>query len=768
MKKVKYAAPFILSAIVLAGCQNANTEESANVDELTAQYVSYGDEDFYTVWQDSSFTKIELKGDSAVADGPGGVVIENGTIDIRTSGTYVFEGTLDDGQIVIDAEDKGTVRIVLNGVSITSSSGPVIHVKQSDQTVISLEQGTENRLEDAKEYIVEEGEDEPTAAIYSKDDLSINGSGKLVIQANYKDGITGRDDVIITGGEIEIQAADDGIVGRDLLAIRDAKVKIDAVGDGLKSTNDEDEKKGHIVLQSGTFDIAAGSDGVQSVHDVLVIDGEYTITAGGGSPETVKADEERGGGAMPDGTTPDGTAPEAGRGPMSGLDQAQIQQYIEGTITKEELLESIDESELPDGMTVDEMGAMLDRMAEGGMPQEGKDMEPPTEPQGQFDPAQTPSMDEEKQALPVEGNDAPEGNMPADSSVEEETEDSVSTKGIKAENLVRIEGGTFTIDANDDAVHSNGDVMIGGGALTINTGDDGIHADHEVSISDGTIEIDKSYEGIEGDYITVKDGDISIVAADDGVNISGGSSEFEMFGGGRPDAETQDAETEEGDTANSEEEGLLLIEGGSLYVNADGDGLDSNGNIRMTGGTVVVYGPTNGGNGTLDYDGSFTVEGGTLVAAGSSGMAMGISDTSTQSAVMMTFTNTQAAGTIVNLTSEEGTVLASVAPEKEFQTLVISTAELKQEADYTLSFGGTVEGERKNGLALSAGSMTDEEGSVSFTLPAQVMTYINESGITENSGNGGMMMPGGQPGGGGFRGERKMTEDQDNQQLNKN
>lgn len=759
MKKVKYTAPFILSAIVLAGCQNTNTEESANADELTAQYVSYGDEDFYTVWQDSSFTKVELKGDSAVADGPGGVVIENETINIRTSGTYVLEGTLDDGQIVIDTEDKGTVRLVLNGVSITSSSGPVIHVKQSDQTVISLEQGTENRLEDAKEYIVEEGEDEPTAAIYSKDDLSINGSGKLVIQANYKDGITGRDDVIITGGEIEIQAADDGIVGRDLLAVRDAKVKIDAAGDGIKSTNEEDETKGHIVLQSGTFDIAAGSDGVQSVHDVLVIDGEYTITAGGGSPETVKADGEPGGGAMPDGTAPGG-----GRGPMSGLDPAQIQQYIEGTVTKEELLESIDESELPDGMTIEEMGAMLDRMAEGGMPQEGKDMEPPTEPQGQFDPAQNPSMDEEKQAPPVESNDAPEGNMPADSSVEEETDDSVSTKGIKAENLVRIEGGTFTIDANDDAVHSNGNVMIGGGALAINTGDDGIHADHEVSISDGTIEIDKSYEGIEGDYITVKDGDISIVAADDGVNISGGSSEFEMFGGERPDAET-----EEGDTADSEEEeGLLLIEGGSLYVNADGDGLDSNGNIRMTGGTVVVYGPTNGGNGTLDYDGSFTLEGGTLVAAGSSGMAMGISDTSTQSAVMMTFTDTQAAGTIVNLSSEEGTVLASVAPEKEFQTLVISTAELKQEADYTLSFGGTVEGERKDGLALSAGSMTGEKGSVTFTLPAQVMTYINESGITENSGQGGMMMPGGQPGGGGFRGEKEMTEDQDNQQPNKN
>ncbi len=744
MEKVKFAAMCILSAAVLAACNNNETENGTEIDELVEGYVTYSEADFYTNWQNSNFTKVELKGNSATADGPGGVVIEEGRIEIRTSGTYVLEGSLDEGQIVIDAEDKGTVRLVLNGVSISSSIGSVIHVKQSEQTVVSIEQGTENVLEDADEYIFEEGEDESSAAIFSKDDLSINGTGKLIIQANYKDGITGRDDVIVTGGKIEIHAKDDGIVGRDLLAIRDAELTIDAGGDGVKSSNAENEQKGHVVLQSGSINIAAGSDGIQSERDVLVLGGEYVITAGGGSPETVTANEEFGGGEMPEG------------GPVNGLNRSQIEQYISGAITKDELLESIDESVLPDDMTLEDVESMLDRIEQEGMPQEEQWMkQPPPGEQGDFASSQMPPMEEQNAAPPVNGNNTEENSQSEISSIKGKTDDAVSTKGIKAANLVQIEGGTFTIDANEDAVHSDGNVVIHRGAITIQTGDDGIHADRDVLISDGIIKIDKSYEGIEGVNITVKDGDISVVAADDGININGGSSEF-----GMTDAVRQDAVREEERTAALEEESLLLIEGGYLYVNAEGDGLDSNSDIRMTGGTVVVYGPTNAGNGALDYDGTFTVEGGILIAAGSSGMAMGISDTSTQPAVMMNFTNTQAAGTAVNLSLGEEKILASVAPEKDFQTILISTAELEQEADYTLSFGGNVEGKIKDGLYVEPSMMKDEKGAISVTLPNQIMTYLDTNGITENSGGNGMM-PGAGPGGQGFRGGRSMTENRD-------
>ena len=290
--------------------------------------------------------------------------------------------------------------------------------------------------------------------------------------------------------------------------------------------------------------------------------------------------------------------------------------------------------------------------------------------------------------------------------------------------------------------------------MTISTGDDGIHADADVVITAGTVRIEKSYEGIEGINITIKDGDIYVKASDDGININGGSSDFGQFGFNP----TQTTETEQ---QTKDSESLLLIEGGYVYVNANGDGLDSNSNIKMTGGTVVVYGPTANMNGTLDYDGTFTIEGGTLIAAGSSGMAMGVSDTSTQNALMMTFTNVQEAGTTVNVTAANGDVLATVAPEKAFQTIVISTPDLAQQQSYTLNFGGTVKGEAKNGVYSQASTMTGMIGSVEFTLPAQVMTYVNESGITENSG--GMMMPGG-GGFGGPRGNRGTMTPPSNQQ----
>ena len=173
----------------------------------------------------------------------------------------------------------------------------------------------------------------------------------------------------------------------------------------------------------------------------------------------------------------------------------------------------------------------------------------------------------------------------------------------------------------------------------------------------------------------------------------------------------------------------------------------------------MVYGPTNDGNSSIDYDGTFTVEGGTLIAAGSSGMAMGISDISTQPAIMMTFTEKQPAGTVVSLSSEEEQTIASVAPEKDFQTLLVSMAGLEQDAEYTLSFGGTVEEELEDGVILDAGPMVDEKGAVSFTLPDQIMTYINEGGITENSG----MMPGGGMGGQAFPGGRGMAGNRDDE-----
>jgi len=800
MKKVKYIAPFVLSTVMLGACSNDENQTKSDTDALVEQYVKYSDDDFYSEWQGSNFTKINLNGDSAVADGTGGVVIEDGLIEIRTTGTYVIEGTLDEGQIVVNAEDDGNVRLILNGTSITSSTSAAIYVKQADKTIVSLEEGTENVLTDAKEYVFASEEEEPSGAIFSKDDLTINGEGTLIVNANYNDGIVSRDNFIVTGGNIEIIAEDDGIVGRDLFVMRDANIKVTANGDGVKSSNDENTEKGNIVLHSGSLHVTAGSDGVQSERDVLVVDGQYSITAGGGSPETIAVEEEPNMGGMPGGNMQPAQGMQGGM--MGVLDHTQIQKFMAGDITKEELLSSIDDSQLPDGTTIEDIETMLDQMKSGERPQmgggqNGQNMAPPTGQQGEFDPSQMPGDfnpgempqgGQNQNMIPPTGQqgefdlsqmpeDFDPGKMPQDGQSQNmaspttkgeentttnteattlETE-STSSKGIKAVNVVQIEGGTFSIDSNDDALHSNGNVKVNGGEITINTGNDGIHADADVDITAGKVRIEKSYEGIEGINVTIKDGDIYVKASDDGINTNGGTSDFVQIG-----EQTQTTETTETEQEPNVNESLLLIEGGYVYVNADGDGLDSNDSIKMTGGTVVVYGPTNSGNGTLDYDDKFTVEGGKLIAAGSRGMAMGVSNTSTQNTIMMTFTNVQEAGTTVNITASNGDVLETIAPEKAFQTILISTPDLEQEQSYTFNFGGTVKGDAKNGVYSEASSITGITGSVEFTLPAQVMTYVNESGITENSG--GMMMPGGNGGFGRPRGNNGTVNPQSDQQ----
>ena len=172
-----------------------------------------------------------------------------------------------------------------------------------------------------------------------------------------------------------------------------------------------------------------------------------------------------------------------------------------------------------------------------------------------------------------------------------------SCKGIKAENCVKISGGTIKIKSDDDALHSNVAVDISGGTINLYTKDDGIHGNTSVDISAGKINIEKSYEGIEGTNINIKGGTINIMSSDDALNANATSS-------------------------------YLNISGGVVYFNAGGDGIDSNSNVVMSGGAVLAQGPSNGGNGVIDYDRSFSFKGGLLLVVGASGMNQKPSTTS--------------------------------------------------------------------------------------------------------------------------------------------
>lgn len=326
-------------------------------------------------------------------------------------------------------------------------------------------------------------------------------------------------------------------------------------------------------------------------------------------------------------------------------------------------------------------------------------------------------------------------------------DNSASCKGLKAGKALVISGGSITIDAQDDALHTDGDMTISGGECILSTGDDGAHAELSLTVLDGKITVLTSYEGLEANQITLADGELDITATDDGINANGGSDGFSGgfgggFGGGRggmggsfggrrndtnnqsgdmtppdnnnmtppdnsnmqtppddnapsgnpPTMQGQDAADSTTTDDTTDKQPVLLITGGKITVNADGDGLDSNGNLRVEGGDITVNGPSNGGNGALDIGtengGAGVIAGGTLIALGASNMTENFGSTSTQCAFLVTM-NSFGAGETITITDSQGNVLYTGVTVKSANSVVFSSADLVVGETYTVTIGST-------------------------------------------------------------------------------
>ena len=287
-------------------------------------------------------------------------------------------------------------------------------------------------------------------------------------------------------------------------------------------------------------------------------------------------------------------------------------------------------------------------------------------------------------------------------------DEDLSAKGIKADVSVEISGGEFTIDAGDDAIHSNQDMIIAGGVFDIATGDDGFHADSYLQIDYGVIVISDSYEGIESAVITINDGEISIISSDDGINVASGNdgSGIRPRPGGR-------------DFFSYSSNNYFYMNGGYVFVDALGDGIDINGGVVMTGGTLIINGPTSNRNGALDYDGGFKMTGGYLIAVGSSGMAQAPDSSSTQYSILVNMRTSVQAGTIIHLETSSGEEIFSFTPTKWCQSIVFSSSELEKGTSYVLYLEGSSTGESINGL-ITDGEYTPGSKYTSFTITSTI------------------------------------------------
>lgn len=486
------------------GADDSNKEDSNEDKKSEDEYFS--DRDIDPSYDESEAIKITLNKDSASCDSSS-VDIDGSKITIKKEGIYVLSGSLSDGQIIVDVDDKEKVQLVLNGVDISCSNSACIYVKNADKTFITLAEGTENKLSDTGSAYETDGDEKVDGVVYSKDDITFNGEGSLEISAGYNYGIVGNDDVKFTAGT-------------------------------------------------------------------------YQITATG--------------------------------------------------------------------------------------------------------------------------------------------------KGVKANDSLRILDGSFNIESKDDALHtSNGDedgkgyVYIAGGSFNLTSEDDGIHAEKDLIINDGTIKVAKSYEGLEGATITINGGDIDILATDDGMNATGTNpfenntaSEGDDFPG-EPPSGMDDVEWDfdgkfgrgfgGGGMMDAVEDAVLTINGGDIYVNAAGDGVDSNGYLYIYGGTLIVDGPTNDGNGPLDTGYEGYVNGGTVIAAGSSGMAENFSSESSQYSILYNFSETLSEGTEVQLLDSSGNVIATHTFAKSGNSIVISSADIKN-GTYTIKAGDIEDTIEVTAVATSAGA----------------------------------------------------------------
>lgn len=577
-------------------------------------------------WDAADEIAVTLGGDSATSDSDA-VSVSDGVLTITAAGTYRLSGSFE-GTVVVDTEDEGVVRLVLDGVEISSDSSAAIDVENADLAMIVLADGSQNTLSDADSYVYPDDEtDEPNAALFSTADLTITGTGSLTVNGNFEDGIASKDGLVIDSATITVTAVDDGIRGKDYVIVNSGTIGVTAGDDGVTSTNEDESERGYVLLAGGSLDVTAGGDGVQAATDLVVTGGTVGIETAGGADAA------------------------------------------------------------------------------------------------------------------------------------EQLADDTSAKGLKGAAVVVVADGTVTVDAADDAVHSDQVVSITGGDLTLASGDDGIHGETALDIAGGTVDITTSYEGLEAEKVTISGGDIAVTSSDDGVN-----------GSAADDTSTGDTSTDGTDTAadgaqqDAQQDGrqggfgggmggeqddpdvLVTISGGTLTIDAGGDGLDSNGSMEITGGTVVVNGPTNNGNGALDVNGTFTVSGGDLAASGSAGMAVAPDADSPQAWVAITFDAAQSAGSVVRVVDSSGNVVATVTPTKEYQSVVISSSAIESGATYDVQVDGSTV------TTVTAGEFTGGMGGGMGGGPGGGMG--GGSGGGPGGGSGGEMDGGPGGGSGGEMGDR--------------
>ena len=310
-----------LSMTAVAGCTGTksstgnvvSSETETNAEETSAQSEAgtFSSADMFTerdlagTYEESGAVYVTLSDDGITGE-TDGVVIKGQTVTITAEGTYIFSGTLSEGQIVVDA-DNAKVQIVFDNVDITCASSAAVYVKSAEKVFVTLAEGSQNTLRNTDEYVAID-DNNIDAVIFAKSDLTLNGTGSLTIISAEGHGIVSKDDLKITGGTYDITAAGHALSEKDSVRIADGTFILTAEKDGIHAENADDEETGYIYIADGDFTITSDGDGMDASNIVQIEDGTFDITAGGGAANSQKTHESDmpGGGMSQNIERPDG------------------------------------------------------------------------------------------------------------------------------------------------------------------------------------------------------------------------------------------------------------------------------------------------------------------------------------------------------------------------------------------------------------------------------------------------------------------------------
>ena len=661
--------------------------------------------------------------------------IANGkTHTIDKSGIYNIYGENENAQILIDNQNIDVI-LILNNLNLKySGSTPTIYCKSAKSIIIKTYDNTLSTISDSENNL------EKAAIVVKKTNLILKGKGTLTIYGNGLEtngsggGIYNSKELSIYSGNYTITSNDNGITGKELLAINDGTFNINSKTDCLKSSD------GAISIFGGTYSLDSTSDGIQAETLISISGGNFTINSQG---EGIKATNEIkiSNGEINITSLEDGIK---ANGDETGVN------ITLGSIT------------------IDDGNIEIDSMGDGIQAQSNL------------------VINDGK--IKIISNNGCTGTIKKDENNQE-----ISCKGLKANISLIINNGNISINACEDAIHSNdaieinngligiqskydgissdstlyikdgqfniktgfgsssqisaysckgikatSELVINGGYFLINSSDDNIHSNSNVTINGGEFDLSTADDAFHADNtLKINDGKIKITKSYEGlegsnITINGGNISLIASDDGINAAGGMDGSG--GPWGSTSSNHLISINGGTLVINANGDGIDANGSIEMTGGNVIVFGPTSGGNGSLDFDKSFNINGGFLIICGSSDMLQTPSATSKQYSISVTLTSSQTANKAISFTI--GDQVLVIEPIKKYQNVIISTPELKSGMSVLVQYNGA-----------STNNINHYYYTASFT--ATTLTTLTINSIVTTYGSSGMGGGPGGPGGGG-------------------